>query len=168
MQEPDYSRTYSSHRTQVPQHLQEGKTIEVAASPAMKLEHLLGHYFHLPHMKAEAQRGRVQIHIHTASIRERNFGGLRDWCNWSGNFLREEMGIIGVCVCARVSVWQGVGVVSKRAKAMGLKRGLETSSHHPNCWNFSFQIATLPSLAEYLGGSDVLSWKLVKFFHCGC
>ena len=75
MQELDYSRTHSSHRTQVPQHPQEGKTMEVAASPAVKLEHLLGRYFHLPHVDAEAQRGQVQIHRHTSSIRERNFGG---------------------------------------------------------------------------------------------
>lgn len=39
MQELDYSRTHSSRRTQVPQHPQEGKTTEVAASPAVKLEH---------------------------------------------------------------------------------------------------------------------------------
>lgn len=75
MQEPDYSRTESSHRTHVPQHPQEGKTVEVAAPPAMKLEHFLGHYFHLPHVKAAAQRGRVQIHIHRASIGKETLEG---------------------------------------------------------------------------------------------
>lgn len=76
MQELDYGRdSFLSPGPKCPSTLKRSKTTEVAASPAVKLEHLLGVNFHLPHMEAEApERPSSDSHF-PASIRERNSGG---------------------------------------------------------------------------------------------